>query len=77
MLVLLYPSSQIVAHKDPPIEGTRYHIPLVLNSLCWVYHAGDWQHLIEGVCYVMDPTLIHGAVNWGTEPRIHLSIDMV
>lgn len=75
MLVVLYPSSQLVAHKDPPIEGTRYHIPLFVNDGCWTFHDGIWRQLEAGHVYIMDPTEVHGAVNWGHDIRIHLSID--
>lgn len=72
----LYPSSQIVAHCDPPIQGMRYHIPLVVNDGCWSFSGGTWQHLEVGKVYQMDPTEIHGAVNWGTEVRLHLMVDV-
>ena len=74
-VVSLYPSQQIVAHRDPAIEGIRHHIPLDLNEGCWVYHAGDWQQLEVGRVYQMDPTELHGAVNWGSTTRLHLIID--
>jgi hypothetical protein len=75
-VVALYPSSQIVAHRDPPIAGTRYHIPLVVNDGCWVFHGGTWQQLDVEKVYAMDPTEVHGAVNWGTEVRLHLMVDV-
>lgn len=74
--VALYPSSQIVAHCDPAIRGTRYHVPLVTNHGCWSFSGGVWQQLEVGKVYQMDPTEIHGAVNWGTEVRLHLIVDV-
>ena len=74
-IVYLYPSAQIVAHVDPPIPGRRYHIPLVVNDGCWVFSDGTWQQLEVGRVYQMDPTVVHGAVNWGTERRLHLMVD--
>jgi hypothetical protein len=74
--VVLYPSSQLVRHQDPPIAGVRYHVPLVLNDGCWVFHGGTWQQLEVDQGYVMDPTVEHGAVNWGTNPRMHLMVDV-
>src|SRR5206468_9688046 len=74
-LVALYPSSQLVAHTDPPIRGRRYHIPLQMNAGCWVFSAGTWQQLEIGRCYGMDPTAVHGAVNWGDAVRLHLMVD--
>jgi len=75
-LVLLYPSSQLVGHADPPIEGGRYHLPLAQNEDCWVFHDGTWQQLQVGRWYKMDPALPHGAVNWGTTRRMHLLVDV-
>jgi aspartyl/asparaginyl beta-hydroxylase (cupin superfamily) len=74
-IVALYPSSQLVAHVDPPIPGRRFHIPLVVNDGCWVFSGGHWQQLEVGRVYQMDPTVVHGAVNWGTERRLHLMVD--
>lgn len=77
-VVALYPSSQIVAHRDPPAEGTvRYHIPLQTNPDCWCFHAGVWQQLPVGQIYSMNPREQHGAVNWGAEVRLHLMVDRV
>lgn len=74
-VVALYPSSQIVAHADPPIATTRHHVPLVLNDGCWVFHDGAWQQLEIGHIYAMNPAQTHGAVNWGSERRLHLILD--
>lgn len=74
-VVSLQPSSQIVAHRDAPIIGQRYHIPLQVNAGCWVFSGGVWQQLEAGRVYQMDPTEEHGAVNWGDTMRLHLMID--
>jgi hypothetical protein len=75
-VVALYPSSQIVAHADAySAKQRRYHIPLQINSGCWVFHDGDWQQLQLGKVYQMDPTKVHGAVNWGATLRLHLLLD--
>jgi hypothetical protein len=76
MVVALYPSSQLVGHKDPPIRGKRYHIPLQMNDGCWVHHDGVWVQLQKGHIYEMNPAEFHGAVNWGHEIRLHLAIDV-
>ena len=80
--VALYPSSQLVAHCDPPVRSrwnrstlTRFHVPLSINEGCWVFHTGTWQQLELGRIYQMDPTQLHGAVNWGTTIRKHLIVD--
>jgi len=75
MIVALYPSSQLVGHRDPKIAGRRYHVPLHVNEDCWVFHHSHWQQLAVGHCYQMDPADWHGAVNWGTTVRYHLVID--
>lgn len=74
----LYPSSQLVGHCDPPCAGggTRYHIPIQMNDGCWVFHDGTWSQLELGRTYEMDPTLTHGAVNWGSTVRLHLLVDI-
>lgn len=74
--VFLLPSQQIVRHADPPIRGTRYHIPIDTNSECYVYHAGSWQKLAEGFTYAMNPAAPHGAVNWGATMRLHVMVDI-
>lgn len=75
-VVALYPSSQIVAHRDAPIVGIRYHIPLQTNEGCWSFSNGVWQQLEVGSVYQMDPTEVHGAVNWGDTIRLHLLVDV-
>ena len=75
MVVALYPSSQLVAHCDPPIPETRVHVPLQMNPGCWVFHRESWQQLALGSAYTMDPSERHGAVNWGPDLRLHLVID--
>lgn len=74
-IVSLQPSSQIVLHRDAPIRGRRFHTVLQMNDGCWVMHGGKWQQLLLGRVYEMDPTEAHGAVNWGSEVRLHLMVD--
>lgn len=76
MIVALYPSAQLVGHKDPPIQGRRFHIPLQMNDGCWVHHDGVWVQLQLGHIYEMNPMEFHGAVNWGHDIRLHLAIDV-
>ena len=75
-VIALYPSSQLVGHCDAPIHATRYHIPLQQNVGCWSFHDGHWQQLQIGRAYTMDPSLFHGAVNWGSTVRLHLIVDV-
>jgi hypothetical protein len=74
--VILYPSSQLVAHCDQPLPAPRLHLPLHTNEGCWSFSGGVWQQLVVGEVYRMDPTLLHGAVNWGPTPRVHLMLDL-
>lgn len=75
-LVGLLPSQQIVAHQDAAIQGVRYHLPLQVNRGCWVFHGEHWQQVLARRIYQMDPTVEHGAVNWGDTVRLHLIIDV-
>lgn len=78
MVVVLYPSSQLVAHADPSIQpSVRYHIPLLVNEGCWVFSTGVWTQLQVGHVYAMHPHEVHGAVNWGEARRLHLAIDQM
>lgn len=77
-LVGLLPSQQIVRHADQSIAPlVRFHLPLQTNSGCWSFSDdGHWQRLDVGHVYEMDPTVPHGAVNWGETVRLHLMIDV-
>ena len=80
-VVGLWPSQQIPLHADTPIAAIRHHIPLQLNRRCMQFTENAngvliCQHLEEGQDYTLDPTLPHGAVNWGSELRLHLMIDV-
>ena len=75
-LVGLLSGQQIPGHRDAPIPGIRYHLPIQTNAGCWSFHGAAWQHLIVGQLYQMNPTEIHGAVNWGASLRLHLIIDV-
>lgn len=75
-VIALEVGAQIPAHRDPPIAARRYHVVLQSNPGCWSFvEDGGWQQLDVGGIYRMDPALGHGAVNWGTERRLHLIID--
>lgn len=74
--IILLPSQQIVLHTDPPVRGRRLHIPVETNAGCWALHGGTWSQLEAGHCYEMDPTIAHGAVNWGASTRLQLILDL-
>lgn len=75
--VSLLPSQQIVAHRDQPLPPgfVRYHLPIQTNPGCWSFSGGSWQQLQRGTIYTMTPEVEHGAVNWGSEVRVHLLVD--
>lgn len=78
--VTLNPSQQIVAHVDAPYQERpfdRYHLPVYTNDRAWAFADGHWQRLQQGWVYQLDPTLLHGAVNWGSTPRVHLLVDVL
>lgn len=78
MVVSVLPGGSLPAHCDGvlPPGFTRYHLVLQTNPRAWNYHDGTWQRLTPGGIYTLDPTLEHGAINWGEKPRIQLAIDM-
>jgi hypothetical protein len=78
--VTLNPSQQIVAHVDAPYQERpfdRYHLPVYTNDRAWSFAHGSWRQLHQGWVYQLDPTLLHGAVNWGSTPRVHLLVDVL
>ena len=77
MVVLVKTHGHLPVHRDGamPTGVTRYHLVLQTNPRCWYFHDGAWEQLEVGGIYELDPTLEHGAINWGAEPRIHLVID--
>lgn len=79
MLTVILPNGCIPSHCDSDVAGgkaTRYHLVLQSNDQSWSMHDNEWQRLREGYIYTIDPALIHGSINWGKEPRVHLVIDI-
>lgn len=81
-VVTLHVNQQIPAHRDAfDAELIRYHVPITTNPLAWSLSEADdgtkidWQHLDVGHVYALNPTRLHGAVNWGDQPRVHLMVD--
>lgn len=75
-LVILYPQGTLQKHTDGFDNKLRRHIPIQTNPDAWCYSDGTWEHLSLGNVYVLNPRKPHGAINWGTEPRIHLFFDI-
>ena len=75
-VVAIYPGNQIQSHRDAPIAGRRLHVPLQQNLGCWSFHDGEWAQLVLGQTYGIDPSLEHGALNWGSTLRLNLLVDV-
>lgn len=75
MLMALSPGCVIPGHTDGYTLAQRYHLPLVSNDRCWVFHDKTWEQLEVGGLYTMDPRVLHGAVNWGATMRVHVIVD--
>lgn len=77
MVTVIQTNGSIPPHKDAPLRGRfqRYHLVLQTNENAWNYHDGDWDRLEVGGIYLLDQTKVHGAINWGAKPRIHLVVD--
>ena len=77
MVVKLPQLAQLPVHADEiVVPSTRYHLVLQTNPRAWYYHDGEWEQLETGGIYTLDPTLEHGAINWGVTPRVHLVVDI-
>ena len=75
---IINPDGSIMPHADVDANGrSRCHLVLKTNSDCWSLHDGDWQQLVQGEVYKMDPTKVHAAINWGTEPRVSFVVDRI
>lgn len=77
IVVSVAPMRFLTPHIDgkEPWDKPRKHIVLQTNPDVWMFHHGAWQKLELGGIYTMDPSLTHGAVNWGQQARIHLAVD--
>lgn len=77
MVIKLEQGDNIPPHCDKPLPVgvTRYHLVLQSNDMSYCMHDGDWQQLAAGGLYIMNPRLLHAAINWGNTPRIHLVVD--
>lgn len=75
---VLKADSMIPLHKDSQDAAAVFSRRLLVvqtNPDAWALHDGTWQHLAEDGIYEMNPQMFHAAVNWGTEPRVHLIVD--
>lgn len=55
-----------------------YHIPLITNPGCWfVYEHRSFRMPADGSVYVVNNGRPHTFVNAGTEPRTHLTFEIL
>lgn len=55
-----------------------YHIPLITNSGCWfVYEHRSFSMPADGSMYIVNNGRPHTFVNAGSEPRIHLTFEIL
>lgn len=55
-----------------------YHIPLITNSGCWfVYENRCFSMPADGSVYVVNNSRPHTFINAGSEPRIHLTFEIL
>ena len=80
-LLSLAPGSFIHEHCDAGTsyeEGeVRIHVPVQTSPDVEFYVCGERLRLDEGGCYYVNVNLPHRVNNRGSEPRIHLVIDLV
>lgn len=55
-----------------------YHIPLITNPGCWfVYEHRSFTMPADGSVYIVNNGKPHTFVNAGTEPRVHLTFEVL
>jgi len=79
-LAIIWPNGNIMPHYgggEVIADGsTRYHLVLKTNSDCWSMHENEWQQLKEGNIYEFNPRVVHAAINWGKQWRVHFVVDI-
>lgn len=66
-------------HIGSHVDGDwKFHIPIYSppkSFWTWDNEQGEhlsWEHLEEGVCYIMDARLKHSVINQDTTDRVHI-----
>jgi len=79
-LAIIWPNGSIMPHHgggEVIADGSaRYHLVLKTNPDCWSMHENQWQQLEEGKIYEFNPRLVHAAINWGKQWRVHFVVDI-
>jgi hypothetical protein len=58
--------------------GLCYHIPIITNAGCWfVYENRSFSMPANGTIYAVNSSKNHTFVNAGSEPRIHLTFEVL
>lgn len=67
-------------HTDTlPQRVQRWHLPLQTNAMSfwWDEVSNHFMHMIQGIWYGPVPYYArHSVMNFGTEPRIHVVVDL-
>ena len=74
------PGKEVKRHIDPGWTFTiqrRYCWVLKTNALAMSYVSGEEKHFEEGEIWEFNNKEMHGAINNGSEDRIHLIFDLV
>jgi hypothetical protein len=54
------------------------HIPLITNRGCWAVYENNTFHMpADGTIYTVNKSNGHSFINAGTEPRVHLTLEMI
>jgi hypothetical protein len=79
----LLPGAVIRPHRDICREAAglafgqvRLHLPIITNDRAILKVGRDELNLRPGRLYYVDFTRLHSVINGGTEPRIHLILDL-
>jgi len=57
--------------------GICYHIPIITNNACFfVYEHRNFRMPADGSIYVVNTEKEHTFINAGSEPRIHLTLEV-
>jgi hypothetical protein len=79
-IVNLLPGKQLGLHVDIywfHKHSKRIHVPIQTNDDCFQIFEDREEHLSVGKIYEINNRIMHSARNSGTEPRIHIIIDLM
>ena len=80
MFTYMLPNTEIGPHFDTGLNiqaSRRIHLPIKTNKDVLFFIDGKEYHFPVNEVFEINNTLIHGVRNMGTEPRIHLIVDIL